>query len=264
MHKYDYIIKASYGNDSVALIQWAYEHGMANVAVLYNDTGWARGDWNDRVARLEDWVRSLSFEPYRTKSEGLEALVRRKKSWPRQGIQFCTAELKMAPTAAWLDEHDPQRSAVIMIGVRRSESANRSKFPEHSVDRDGVKIWAPLVDHDDGARNALLERAGVEPMASRSMECFPCINSNRADILALSQDEARIAEIEAIETSLGFTSKGKPRTMFRPYRYMGATGIREIVSWAKSPRGKFGDPQGEFDLDDGNGSSGCEAGWCGV
>lgn len=264
MQQFAYVIKASYGNDSVALIQWAHERGLQDVAVLYNDTGWARRDWGYRVERLEAWAQSLGFDTHRTKSEGLEALVRRKKSWPRQGIQFCTAELKMTPTKMWLDEYDPQLAAVSLIGVRRSESANRAKFPEHSIGRDGVKIWAPLVDHDDAARNALLARAGTEPMPSRSMECFPCINSNRADLLALADDEARITEIEAIETSLGFTSKGKPRTMFRPYRYMGATGIREIVRWAKSERGKFGDPQGEFNLDDGNGSSGCEAGWCGL
>ena len=257
MQEFAYIIKASYGNDSVALIQWAHERGLADVAVLYNDTGWARDDWGDRVSKLESWAQSLGFSPHRTQSEGLEALVRRKKAWPRQGLQFCTAELKMAPTAAWIDEHDPDRNAVILIGVRRSESANRAKFPEYSVDRDGVSIWAPLVDHDDIWRDRLLARAGVEPLPTRSMECFPCINSNRRDLLALAEDEARIAEIEAIETSLGFTSKGKPRTMFRPYRYMGATGIRDIVRWAKSKRGKF-------DLDDGNGSSGCEAGWCGL
>jgi 3'-phosphoadenosine 5'-phosphosulfate sulfotransferase (PAPS reductase)/FAD synthetase len=152
--KYSYVIKASYGNDSVALIQWAYEQGLTDVAILYNDTGWAQRDWNARVTKLEAWAKSLSFHPHRTTSEGLEALVRRKKGWPRQGIQFCTAELKMAPTEEWLDEHDPERAAVSLIGVRRCESANRSSFPEHSVDRSGVKIWAPLVDHDDAARDA--------------------------------------------------------------------------------------------------------------
>ena len=253
----DYVLKASYGNDSIALIQWAHEAALKNIAVLYNDTGWARRGWNNRVTEKEIWVRSLGFEPHRTQSVGLEALVRKKKAWPRQGIQFCTQELKIAPTTAWIDEHDPFRLAVSLIGVGREESANRAAFAEHFVDRDGVTIWAPLVAHTTEARDALLHRAGVEPLPSRSMECFPCINSNRADLLALSEDEERIAEIEAIERSLGNTAKGAPRTMFRPYRYMGATGIREIVRWAKSAPGKF-------DLDDGNGSSGCEAGWCGL
>lgn len=252
-----YIVKASYGNDSLALIQWAHENGMRRVLVLFNDTGWARSDWMARVAEKEEWARSLGFSTARTFSEGLEGLVRRKKGWPRQGIQFCTAELKMAPTQRWLDENDPFRLATSLIGVRRCESANRASFPERQIDRDGVEVWAPLVDYSDDDRDALLARAGLEPLPHRSMECFPCINSNRRDLRELAQDEPRITEIEAIEKSLGVTAKGQPRTMFRPYRYQGATGIREIVRWAQSERG-------QFNLDDGNGNPGCEAGWCGL
>lgn len=258
MNIYQYIIKASYGNDSVALIQWAFENQLPDVAVLYNDTGWARGDWGARVSNLEFWAQSLGFDTYRTQSIGLEELVRRKKSWPRQGLQFCTAELKILPSLVWMDQYDPQKLAVSVIGVRREESENRADYPEfqYSSPNDGGRdIWAPLVRFTENQRNQLLQRAGVEPLPHRSMECFPCINSNRADLLELAKDEDRIAEIEAIETSLGFTSRGKPRTMFRPYRYMGATGIRAIVRWARSKRGKF-------DLDDGGGR-GCESGWCG-
>lgn len=257
MH-FDYIIKASYGNDSVALIQWAHEQPLSRVAVLYNDTGWSRPDWNHRVTILENWVVGLGFEAHRTESIGLEQLVRNKKGWPRQGIQFCTGHLKILPTMAWMDRVDPNKCSTIIIGVRREESENRAAFPEfqYAAPNDGGRdVWAPLVRHTESQRDALLARAGVKPLPHRSMECFPCINSNRADILLLTEE--RIAEIEALEADLGFTSKGKPRTMFRPYRYMGATGIREIVRWAKSERGKF------ENLDDGGGSTGCEAGWCG-
>ena len=100
------------------------------------------------------------------------------------------------------------------------------------------------------------------------MECFPCINSNRADLRLLAEDEERVAKIEAIETDMGFTSKGKPRTMFRPYRHMGATGIREVVKWALAPHGRYdpkgGNDQGELFLDDGTGGGSCNSGWCGL
>ncbi len=36
-----FVIFASYGNDSVALIQWAREWKLEDVAVVYSDTGWA-------------------------------------------------------------------------------------------------------------------------------------------------------------------------------------------------------------------------------
>ena len=248
------VVKASYGNDSVALIQWLREAGAKTATILYNDTGWANTGWTGRVEQMEAWARGLGFQTARTQSVGMDRLVHDRKGWPRQGIQFCTEHLKMKPTAAWLEREDPERVTVAVIGVRRCESENRRKFPEIELGRDWRWIWAPLVDHDDAMRDALLRRAGIEPLPHRSDECFPCINSNRADILRLTED--RIAEISALETDLGFTSKGKPRTMFRPYRYMGATGIREIVRWAKSERGRFS-------LDDGNGSEGCEAGWCG-
>ena len=251
---FNFIVKASYGNDSVALIQWAKEHGLPNVATLYNDTGWAEETRSDRVFALEAWVLTLGFTPLRTKSVGLENLVRQKKGWPRQGLQFCTQHLKIEPTQKILDEIDSERRSIGVVGVRRCESRNRANFPEWS-DQDGRKCWAPLVDHDDSQRDELLRRAGIEPLPHRSNECFPCINSNRADLRRLT--EQTIDKIEAIETSMGHTSKGSPRTMFRPYRYQGATGIREIVRGANSERG-------EFSLDDGEGGEGCEAGRCGL
>lgn len=254
---YAYVVKASYGNDSIALIQWAFEQKLNSVAVLYNDTGWASRNWNTRVSEMELWAQSLGFDTHRTKSIGMENLVRQKKSWPRQGIQFCTQELKIAPSIKWLEENDPQGTSIQLIGIRREESANRAAFPEFSVDLQGRTVWAPLVAHTEAMRNELLERAGVAPLPHRSMECFPCINSNRQDLRELAKDLARVEEIAELETSLGFTSKGKPRTMFRPYRYMGATGIKEIIRWAECERG-------EFSLDDGSESPGCEAGWCGL
>jgi len=67
----------------------------------------------------------------------------------------------------------------------------------------------------------------------------------------LSED--RVSEIEKIEASMGVTSKGKPRTMFRPYRHKGAVGIREVKRWADSDRGKYESPSG-----------GCDGGFCGL
>lgn len=43
----------SYGNDSIALIQWLREHNGEGVEVttLYSDTGWAAAWWAERVER---------------------------------------------------------------------------------------------------------------------------------------------------------------------------------------------------------------------
>lgn len=254
------VIFASYGNDSVALVQWAHEARLRNVYVLYSNTGWAAKWWPERVKKMESWAASLGFTPVRTTSEGMENLVFRKKGWPRQGMQFCTTELKILPAMAWLDKHDPCGLATCMVGVRREESKERSRFPEYlemSANHGDRALRAPLVDHTEADRNALLARAGVEPLPHRSKECFPCINANRRDLLLLAKDQSRIDKIADIEKRLGVTRNGKPRTMFRPYRHMGATGIKEIVRWAESARGKF-------TLDDGTGGGNCDTGMCGT
>lgn len=254
-----HVICASYGNDSIALIQWANEQKLSNVTVLYNDTGWYRDDWIVRVDAMEQWAKSLGFHTARTISIGFEALAKKRKAFPRQGMQFCTSVLKIEPTQRWLDDVDPEKRAIVMVGVRREESSNRATFPifSHNEPGSGGRTrWAPLAEFTTEQRDALLHRAGIEPLPHRSMECFPCVNSNRSDIKMLADDPSRIEKIERLELEMGITSKGKPRTLFRPTRHMGATGIREVVRWAMSDRGKF-------DLSDGTGKD-CDSGFCGM
>lgn len=250
-----FVIRASYGNDSVALIQWAHESSLSDVVVLYSDTGWARASWAARVDQMEEWVRSLGFMPARTQSIGMEALVRAKKMWPQRLMQFCTKELKIIPTMEWLEANDPGRCAIVMTGVRREESANRAHAPAfliNSANDGGRCVIQPLVEFSEADRDALVRRAGFEPLMHRSEEC-KCINRGRADIVRWTEDD--IAEIERIEKELGFSSKGKPCTMFRPNKFMGATGIREVVKWAHSPRGKYEPPEEPGEP--------CDNGWCG-
>lgn len=254
-----HIIKSSYGNDSIAMIRWAMENRLTNVTVLYTDTGWAAPWWNARVERAEAICALYGFKTVRLTSEGFEALARRKKSFPRQGIQFCTEELKIKPFQRWLDVEDPQREATILVGKRRAESANRADTPEFVLYSDldgGRRLWHPLYDFTDEKRDEFVRRSHFEVLPHRSMECFPCINSNRRDLRQLAESPDRVAFIENLENEMGMTSKGKPRTFFRPYRYMGATGIREILRWAESEPGKF-------DLDDGTGNE-CHSGVCGI
>lgn len=53
----DYVVKCSYGNDSIALLQFLHEynlkHPLGKVVVLYNDTGWATAWWPARVEKGE-------------------------------------------------------------------------------------------------------------------------------------------------------------------------------------------------------------------
>lgn len=271
-----FVIFSSYGNDSVALIQWAADQNLQDVVVVFSDTGWGAKLWADRVDALEWWVHSLGFWTDRTKSIGFRELAFEKKAFPTQRYQWCSYILKIKPAEDWLTENDPQRRAVCLVGVRREESQDRASFPifnATSNSHGGRVMLAPMAEWSEETRDLLLAKAGVKPLPHRSMECVPCINSNKADLRAMQEEDVvKGEEVEReINALFGLTPNGKPRTLFRPHRHMGAVGIREVVRWAHSARGKYQPPEpyeadaveialDEAETDD---AAGCEAGWCG-
>jgi hypothetical protein len=242
------VISSSYGNDSVALIQWVHErvqplHGndICGVIVAYCNTGWAAPGWQtNRVQRGEDMARSYGFKTHTCVSQGMPTLVRERKGWPGNGMQFCTSELKIYPFLEWIDKVDPKHEATVLIGKRRAESERRSNIPEFiesSEIHGGRKVWHPLFAHTDFERDQLLLRAGWEPLPHRSRECSPCVNSNRSDFLRLTAGE--IERVNDLEAEIG-----KP--MFRPKRF-NALGIRGVIHWAKEGRDRksFDDEEAE-------------------
>lgn len=235
-----HVIFSSFGNDSIALIWWAHTHGVEDVVVAFSDTGWAAAWWLERVGRARAWVESLGFTFVHIPSRGMVDLIHWKKAWPRNGIQFCTLHLKIIPAREWLARHDPEGEATCMVGVRRAESRARRVWPEWQEESDnhgGRSLWAPLVTYSDEERDELLAAAGWAPLPHRSMECYPCINSSRMDLRQLTPE--RVSYIEALEQGMGHTSNGHLRTMFRPKKFMGAVGIREVHRWAEAERGQY-------------------------
>lgn len=255
MKDQDMVAFVSYGNDSVALIQFLHEKGHRMVTCAYSNTGWAAPWWPKRVNAGESLAKRYGYQTVQIDSIGMEALVRKKKGWPNNRYQFCTEHLKIRPALGWLDRIDPDREVTCVIGVRREESSRRAAFPEHTDESErhgGRDLWAPLVRVREDERNALVERAGMEVLPHRSMECYPCVNIRRADIRMLSDE--RVDQIEQIEQSLGINSKGNPRYMFRPGAIKGRPcGIRQIKEWADSAPGQWDAAQISL----------CDSGWCG-
>lgn len=258
------VASVSWGNDSIALVQWLHEaRGTilareSEIMCVHADTGWASKGWPARVEAGEKLARSYGFETHRVaRAEGgFVELARLRKGFPSNGMQFCTSELKIVPMAMHLDTIDPEKEATVVVGIRREESSRRATWPEWAAGdakNGGRDMWAPLVRLLTPERDALIERAGFPVLPHRSKECFPCVNANRADLRLL--DEERIAELEALEASMGITSKGKPRTLFRPHRFGGAVGIREMMRWAWSERGQYDPAEGP--------GAGCDSGFCG-
>lgn len=258
----DYVIFASYGNDSVALIQWIHQYtttirykAPVSVHVAYSDTGWSAEWWAGRVEKAEAWARSLGFVPHRIASEGMDALVARKSAWPRGGggkYQFCTDALKKEPARAWLNLHDPNREATCITGVRREESENRRDAPEHvteSEDHGFRELWQPLVRHKKAERDALVLKTPIPLLPFRSKECYPCTNANKGELKLLDK-EAR-NRVHRIEVRGGINSKGNARVMFSPARHGGAVGIDAVIEDAK------------HNSDELFTTAGCASGWCG-
>jgi 3'-phosphoadenosine 5'-phosphosulfate sulfotransferase (PAPS reductase)/FAD synthetase len=232
------VISSSGGNDSVALIQWAHEASLPEVVVTYMDTGWGASWWKQRVEQVETLAKIYGFHAVRLQSIGMPDLVRTKKGWPGNAQQFCTAHLKGIPFLEWIEDADPERSAVVLIGKRRAESEKRKATPEFiesSEHHGGRKVWHPLYLHTDEERDELIKLAsfrvpGIRVLPHRSLECNPCVNANRSDFLRLTPGE--IERVNDLEAEIG-----KP--MFRPKRF-GALGIHGVIAWAKAGRDREG------------------------
>jgi 3'-phosphoadenosine 5'-phosphosulfate sulfotransferase (PAPS reductase)/FAD synthetase len=248
-----YIVRCSGGNDSIACIQLVHEHRLEGVVVSYSNTGWASPEWCERMAAVKAWAESLGHTFAEIQSVGFERNVIEQTEagmFPTRLRKHCTKYLKILPALRWMADVDPDRRAVVCVGVRRAESAARAKVPVFLPEKDdGRHVWHPLAEFSDEDRDALIARTPIPLLDHRSDECAICINATRPDLLRASEDH--LARVEALETRVG-------RPMFNPEKYMGATGIREVRRWAESARGKYQAPPAD-DL-----GADCEDGWCGI
>ncbi len=55
------VIISNFGDDSIALIHWAYTHKLKNVYVLSVATGWEATSWQNRIHKGHLWITSLGF-----------------------------------------------------------------------------------------------------------------------------------------------------------------------------------------------------------
>lgn len=258
----DYVVKCSYGNDSIALIQWLHEYNerfpLGKVVVLYNDTRWAANWWAGRVENAEkNLVTKYGFISARTKAKEWRRLLFEHNAWPDKLRRFCTEDQKIIPTQHWLAQHDPDGRAELVCGVRREESADRRNWPEFAEadsTNENRPQWSPLVFHTIEQRDALITRAGWVPLPHRSRECR-CVLANSTDIKSWSEDD--LAEIETLEKELGFRNRERDfsnKFMFHPHRKKGRPhGIRAVFEWAKQvkPKDAAFEPAG-----------GCDSGYC--
>ena len=253
------VIFSSCGNDSVALIQFALDVNLPGLHVAYSQTGWGSAEWPDRVAAVAAFCERNGAGFHEIPSEGFSNLCKStgRQAFPRDGMQFCTEELKIKPAIAWLSEIDPKVESGVLIGIRREESRRRADFPEHTPDSErhgGRDLWAPLVRHTKAMRDELIIKTGLPILDHRSRECFPCVNSNKMDLRDMTQ--ADVDKVALLEKEMGVGKRsGKAKYMFRATAHGGAEGIVEVIKWAS--HSKY--IEGQDDMFGG----GCDSGFCG-
>lgn len=232
------------GNDSIATLQYLVLEDLpakAEVVSVYCNTGWAAPYWEERMVRVKGWCEQRGIRHVELNTLGFEQMVRIEGNargdapgrFPTGMQKFCTRKLKIFPSQRFLKEEDPEGHGVCVVGVRRAESERRKATPvfiPRSETHGWRSLWHPLAEHDDEARDWLVQEAGFEVLDHRSDECEPCIFSSRADLRRVTPE--KVAVIRQLE-------KDADGLMFRPNAYAGARGIDEIMRWAWSERGQF-------------------------
>jgi len=77
---------------------------------------------------------------------------------------------------------------------------NLPEYIEESEHFGERRVWYPLYQHDRQARDDLIKRAGFEVLPHRSLECDPCIHSNKRDLSRL--DEVSIKRVDRLEKTI--------------------------------------------------------------
>lgn len=202
-----YFIFGNYGNNTIALIQWAKENNLKDVYVIHAETGWAAPAWSERICLGQQLATAYAFQVMTvTAKKNFFELVREQKNFPSKKFQWCTSFLKALPFLAWLDEKDPHCEATILLGSRRDDSRARANLAEYIPESEHYnerRVWYPLYQHDNSMRDALIRRSGLEILPHRSLECEACIYSISSDRKKVTA--ATLAKITELENELAQT-----------------------------------------------------------
>ncbi len=197
------IIRSHYGDDSIAMAQWAFEANLKLVEVVTIDTGFAAENWLARQQLGEAHARACGFKTSTIVSPITFAeAVKGRGEFPSTKFQWCSALLKGLPFLDWLDTWDPHCQAIILIAKRKAAAKAHTTIPEW-IDKcefhNDRTVWHPISELETTERDALLARAGFEPLNHRTFECALCVNSTQSDLLRLGGvDIRKMEELEQI------------------------------------------------------------------
>ncbi len=224
-----HVLLGNYGNEHIALLQWAFERQLPDVISVSVDTHWAAVGWQRRVDHSQQWVESLGFTSKRLQARaGFADLVRQQQRFPSVKFQWCAGLLKGLALNDYLDQVDPTAQTLVLLAKRRARSrlaSDLTEFTHGSEHHGGRTVWCPLFETRDDERDVLIRRAGFNVLPHRSLECDPCIHNTQADFRRLQVEDC--AKTQALECNIN-------QAMFNPETHGNVQGINAVQQWSKT------------------------------
>ena len=288
------VASVSGGKDSTAMALLFRAAKIPFIAVNM-DTGWEHADTDHYVREILPKyigpIKTITAE-IEPKPEAAEDIARLEKKvgresamlrlvlnrgyFPSRKARFCTQEIKMDVMRKWLDELDSE--PINATGVRASESAKRSKYPEwerwEAADCDQ---WRPLIRWSDQDVVNIHKEFQVPPnplylRGAHRVGCWPCIYARKSEIRNIAEtDPDRIDLMEELEQIVTLKVREKViargevvKTAHSGWFWNGSAGkhsdgrrrgeawkIRDVVEWSKTSYGGkqyelFAPPDQEF------------------
>ena len=204
------IVSFSGGKDSTALLLWAKEN-LSDFEVVFCDTNWESPVTYKYIDYINETLLGGKLKVIRSsKYQGFEDLSIKRKRVPSSQARFCTQELKLFPMHDYIHSEYEGKSIELFVGIRREESAARSKMPERNFDMDYYGCWInrPLINWSADDVFNIHKKYNVEPnplykLGFSRVGCFPCVMCRHAEIRRIAEKfPERIEKIKQLETDL--------------------------------------------------------------
>lgn len=258
------VASISGGKDSAAMSLYLTELGIEHDRV-FMDTGWEhpatyeylRGE----LPRVIGPIVEISAE------RKMVDLIRKRGMFPSKSRRFCTQELKIFPMQRYLRALvDEGHDCINAVGIRRAESAARSKMPEWEFsDGFDCEVWRPISEWTEDEVIEAHTRHGLKPnplymQGASRVGCWPCIYARKSEIkLIADRSPWRIDELRVLETEVGEAQAGRRSKRLAVFKEGGAEALTAVdrkallddngqpkefhaPSWFQAPIGDSGEP----------------------
>jgi hypothetical protein len=217
------VVAFSGGKDSTALALRLAESGES-AALLFNVVGGEFADLAPHVKRVAE-LTGFQLIPTLPPKGGLHDRIRQQNCIPNQFQRWCTRELKIEPTVAYLEAHP---GSTLCVGLRADEVERQGIYGDVANYRYPLREWGwGLADV-----KAYLEQRGV--CVPRRTNCPLCYGQRLAEWHRLWREHPELfAEGEAIEAATGHTFRAPSRDTWP----VGLKELRASFETGDTPRG---------------------------